>query len=32
VSKTAQAPGDKVGRELEEWMRDLSVASTHDAD
>jgi len=32
VSKTAKVPSDKVGRDLEEWLGDLSVASTHDAD
>ncbi|HEV8670472.1 MAG TPA: hypothetical protein VGS01_07010 [Candidatus Limnocylindria bacterium] len=32
LSKTATVPTDKVGRDLEEWMRDLTVARTHDAD
>ena len=32
LSKTATVPIDKVGRDLEEWMRDLTVARTHDAD
>jgi hypothetical protein len=32
LSKTAQVPSDKVGRDLEEWLGDLTVASTHDAD
>ncbi|HEV8228366.1 MAG TPA: hypothetical protein VGQ86_00285 [Candidatus Limnocylindria bacterium] len=32
VAKSAPPPKDKVGRDLEDWMRDLTVASTHDAD
>jgi hypothetical protein len=32
LSKTAQVPSDKVGRDLEEWLGDLTVASTHGAD
>jgi len=32
MSKTARIPSDKVGRDLEDWLSDLTVASTHDAD
>ena len=32
LSKTAQLPSDKVGRDLEAWLRDLPVASTHDGE
>ena len=32
VSKSATVPTDKVGRELEAWLGDLTVSSTHDAD
>ena len=32
LSKTAKVPSDKVGRDLEEWLGDLTVASTLDAD
>ncbi len=32
VSKSAPPPKDKVGRDLEEWLRDLTIASTLDAD
>lgn len=32
VSKSATPPRDQVGRDLEEWLGDLTVASTHDAD
>lgn len=32
MSKTAQVPRDKVGRDLEAWLSDLTVTSTHDAD
>ncbi len=32
MSKTARTPSDKVGRDLEEWLRYLTVASTHDGD
>jgi len=32
MSKTAKLPSDQVGRDLEDWLRDLTVVSTHDAD
>jgi hypothetical protein len=32
VSKTATVPTDKIGRDLEAWLGDLTLASTHDAD
>jgi hypothetical protein len=32
MSKTAELPSDKIGRELEGWLSELTVASTHDAD
>jgi hypothetical protein len=32
MSKSATVPTDKVGRDLEAWLGDLTVASTHDAD
>src|SRR6185503_1735941 len=32
TSKTATVPTDKIGRDLEAWLGDLTVASTHDAD
>jgi hypothetical protein len=32
VAKSAPLPRDPAGRELEEWMRDLTVARTHDGD
>ena len=32
LSKTATVPSDKVGRDLEAWLRDLTVASTHDGE
>jgi len=32
VSKTAPPARDKVGRDLEEWLGDLKLTSTHDAD
>jgi hypothetical protein len=32
MSKTATVPTDKVGRDLEAWLADLTLASTHDAD
>jgi hypothetical protein len=32
VAKSAPEASDRVGRDLEEWMRDLTVARTLDAD
>jgi hypothetical protein len=32
MSKTAKVPTDKVGRDLEAWLGDLTVASTHDGE
>lgn len=32
VSKLARAPKDRVARALEDWLKDLSVSTTHDAD
>jgi hypothetical protein len=32
LSKTAPEPRDRFGRDLEEWLGDLTLASTHDAD
>ena len=32
LSKTSQIPRDKVGRDLEAWLRDLTVVSTHDGE
>jgi hypothetical protein len=32
MSKTAPEPRDRFGRDLEEWLGDLTVTSTHDAD
>ncbi len=32
MGKTAPEPRDQVGRDLEEWMRNLTLARTHDAD
>ncbi len=32
MSKTAKLPSDKVGRDLEAWLGDLTVASTHDGE
>jgi len=32
VSKTATVPSDKFGRDLEAWLGDLTVASTHDGE
>jgi hypothetical protein len=32
VSKSAPKPADKTGRDLEEWLHDLTVATTLDAD
>ncbi|HET7699643.1 MAG TPA: hypothetical protein VFM06_02115 [Candidatus Limnocylindria bacterium] len=32
VSKAAREPKDLRGRALEEWLRDLAVARTHDGD
>jgi hypothetical protein len=31
-SKSAPPPKDRAGRDLEDWLHGLSVASTHDAD
>ena len=32
VSKPSRFPADRLGRALEDWLSDLSVASTADAD
>jgi hypothetical protein len=32
TSKTAKLPTDKVGRDLEAWLGELTVASTHDGE
>ena len=32
VSKVARASKDRASRALEEWLSDLTVARTHDAD
>jgi hypothetical protein len=32
TSKTATVPRDQVGRDLEEWLGDLTVATTQDAE
>ncbi len=32
ASKLARAPKDRIGRALEDWLKDLTVARTHDAD
>jgi hypothetical protein len=32
LSKTVKLPNDKVGRDLEAWLGDLRVASTHDGE
>jgi hypothetical protein len=32
TSKTGKLPNDKMGRDLEAWLRDLTVASTHDGE
>jgi hypothetical protein len=32
ISKVAREPKDRLARALDEWLRDLPVATTHDAD
>jgi|GraSoiStandDraft_55_1057291.scaffolds.fasta_scaffold932397_1 hypothetical protein len=32
LAKSAPKPTDKVGRDLEDWLRDLTVTTTLDAD
>ncbi|HZP95248.1 MAG TPA: hypothetical protein VFC31_02775 [Candidatus Limnocylindria bacterium] len=32
VSRVARQPKDRLTRAFEEWLRDLPVATTHDAD
>lgn len=32
MSKTAKPPSDKVGRDLEAWLRDLALVSTHEGE
>jgi hypothetical protein len=32
VSKSSAAPLDRIGKVLEEWMRELTVGNTHDGE
>ena len=32
LSKTATVPNDDAGRDLEDWLGELTVASTHDGE
>ena len=32
ISKSAPAPLDRLGKLLEDWMRDLTIGNTHDGE
>jgi hypothetical protein len=32
VSKSSAAPSDRIGKLLDEWMRELTVGNTHDGE